>query len=377
MARYHVRADGSMGICSAKEGNCPFGGEEGTRHFTNEADATRYAEQMVRAGKGVNGGLKRSSSNGGGSKPPSTPSTAAGTADDDPNGRWIGKDLSQAVSAYVGNKDFMDSMTDVGVYKAVEDVAKVDPGVMVPGAASTPEESMNLDKIGRLAAAMRKNESFVRDMAIKNHSEEPGRTAVISALGKIADATDDKELGLRARNMQADLAWRRDGEPYYPEWEATHKDEAFYDGEPALEIRPFGPKDMTEDEMIDAMDDLEAAMSEVQTQMDYVDRDLGGAVRYEEFENVGEELMTASGGVEEILMNVDEISNPDYWDSEPDETKREYGKMLQEARRLVNRADDYSGRIEDMEYDWLRDNPSERKRSWDDAQESMYNPYDY
>ena len=39
MARYHVRADGSMGVCTVKEGNCPFGGEEGTKHFGNESEA--------------------------------------------------------------------------------------------------------------------------------------------------------------------------------------------------------------------------------------------------------------------------------------------------------------------------------------------------
>ena len=35
MTRYHVRTDGSMGVCIAREGNCPFGGEEGAKHFTS------------------------------------------------------------------------------------------------------------------------------------------------------------------------------------------------------------------------------------------------------------------------------------------------------------------------------------------------------
>lgn len=48
MARYHVRADGSMGVCTAREGNCPFGSEEGTRHFTNKADAERFSEERVK-----------------------------------------------------------------------------------------------------------------------------------------------------------------------------------------------------------------------------------------------------------------------------------------------------------------------------------------
>ena len=50
MARYHVRADGSMGVCTAKEGHCPFGAEEGTKHFTNESEARAYSEKMI-AGK--------------------------------------------------------------------------------------------------------------------------------------------------------------------------------------------------------------------------------------------------------------------------------------------------------------------------------------
>ena len=49
MARYHVRADGSMGVCTAKEGHCPFGGEEGTRHFTSKTEAQRYSEKMIKA----------------------------------------------------------------------------------------------------------------------------------------------------------------------------------------------------------------------------------------------------------------------------------------------------------------------------------------
>ena len=48
MARYHVRADGSMGVCTAKEGHCPFGGEEGTKHFTNKTEAQRCSEERIK-----------------------------------------------------------------------------------------------------------------------------------------------------------------------------------------------------------------------------------------------------------------------------------------------------------------------------------------
>ena len=47
-AKWHVRADGSMGPCNAREGNCPFGDEEGTRHFDNETEARSYSEKMVK-----------------------------------------------------------------------------------------------------------------------------------------------------------------------------------------------------------------------------------------------------------------------------------------------------------------------------------------
>ena len=62
MARYHVKADGSMGVCTAREGNCPFGGESGTRHFTNKSEAQAYSEERIKAveaGKSLGGGLRR------------------------------------------------------------------------------------------------------------------------------------------------------------------------------------------------------------------------------------------------------------------------------------------------------------------------------
>ncbi len=49
MTRYHVKADGSMGVCTAREGNCPFGGDAGTKHFTSESEARSYSEKIVAA----------------------------------------------------------------------------------------------------------------------------------------------------------------------------------------------------------------------------------------------------------------------------------------------------------------------------------------
>ena len=59
MARYHVRADGSMGVCTARSGQCPFGSEEGTRHFTSEARARAYSEERVKEMNPVTPRLKR------------------------------------------------------------------------------------------------------------------------------------------------------------------------------------------------------------------------------------------------------------------------------------------------------------------------------
>ena len=65
MARYHVRADGSMGVCTAREGNCPFGGDAGTKHFTSESEARSYSEKIVAEQSRSSNGLKRSNGDGG------------------------------------------------------------------------------------------------------------------------------------------------------------------------------------------------------------------------------------------------------------------------------------------------------------------------
>ena len=65
MARYHVKADGSMGVCTAREGSCPFGGDAGTKHFTNESEARSYSEKIVAEQSRSSNGLKRSNGDGG------------------------------------------------------------------------------------------------------------------------------------------------------------------------------------------------------------------------------------------------------------------------------------------------------------------------
>ena len=47
--KWHVKADGSMGVCTAQEGHCPFSGETGTRHFSSEREAQAYSEERIKA----------------------------------------------------------------------------------------------------------------------------------------------------------------------------------------------------------------------------------------------------------------------------------------------------------------------------------------
>ena len=110
MARYHVRADGSMGVCTAKEGNCPFGGEEGTKHFTSESEARSYSEKIVAGQSRSSKGLKRSNGGGGSKVPPTGGNgrgTASGSAGGDPNrtaevsaGAYLGLDPSYDPEEY-------------------------------------------------------------------------------------------------------------------------------------------------------------------------------------------------------------------------------------------------------------------------------------
>lgn len=56
MSMYHVKSDGAMGRCTAKEGHCPFGGDSGVKHFTSITEAQAYAEKMVK--NTTDGGMK-------------------------------------------------------------------------------------------------------------------------------------------------------------------------------------------------------------------------------------------------------------------------------------------------------------------------------
>ena len=44
MAKYHVKKDGTPGICRAQEGNCPLG--DSSQHFSNIQDAQDYADKV-------------------------------------------------------------------------------------------------------------------------------------------------------------------------------------------------------------------------------------------------------------------------------------------------------------------------------------------
>lgn len=40
---YHIKKDGTPGICRAKPGNCPLGGDE--NHFPTKEEAQDYADK--------------------------------------------------------------------------------------------------------------------------------------------------------------------------------------------------------------------------------------------------------------------------------------------------------------------------------------------
>lgn len=44
MARYHIKKDGTPGICRAKVKPCPYGGD--SEHFDNEEEAQKFADRM-------------------------------------------------------------------------------------------------------------------------------------------------------------------------------------------------------------------------------------------------------------------------------------------------------------------------------------------
>lgn len=46
MSKFHVKANGDMGKCSAQEGACPFS-SEGAEHFENFQNAATYAEALI------------------------------------------------------------------------------------------------------------------------------------------------------------------------------------------------------------------------------------------------------------------------------------------------------------------------------------------
>ena len=43
MAKYHVKKDGTPGVCHAQEGNCPLG--DSSQHFSSKEEAQEYADK--------------------------------------------------------------------------------------------------------------------------------------------------------------------------------------------------------------------------------------------------------------------------------------------------------------------------------------------
>lgn len=371
MARYHVKADGSMGVCTAKEGHCPYGGEEGTKHFSNKADAMRYAEQVIESKETRDTSLRRSSSNGGGSQPPSTPTTED---PNDPSRKWIGKNLNQVIVSYTSESGF-EPIPSHQIASIVREAAKGYEGDWEDGDASTPEESRDLDKMGRLAAALKQDPFGVRDCAAEINDPDQ-REALISEFNGIAENAGD-DLGFYARGAQADLAWRRDGRPRYEDWVESHKDEAYYDNELAYEPNLFSNEDLSIGDLEERYYDLDGAMSELRDMRDDLDGNLNAAERYEAFDDARNDLDEAYGVVESYLDGVEEFDDPHYWDSEPNEIKQDYGRKLQEARKLLKDSEGYDRVIDDLESDWLADHQAERKRMSDDYYADVDEDYYY
>lgn len=371
MARYHVKADGSMGVCTAQEGNCPYGGEEGTKHFSSKADAMRYAEQVIESKETRDTSLRRSSSNGGGSKPPSTPTTED---PNDPSRKWIGKNLNQAIVSYTPESGF-EPIPSHQIASIVREAAKGYEGDWEDGDASTPEESRDLDKMGRLAAALKQDPFGVRDCAAEINDPDQ-REALISEFNGIAENAGD-DLGFYARGAQADLAWRRDGRPRYEDWVESHKAEAYYDNELAYEPNLFSNEDLSIEDLEERYYDLDGAMSELRDMRDDLDGNLNAAERYEAFDDARNDLDEAYGVVESYLDGVEEFDDPHYWDSEPNEIKQDYGRKLQEARKLLKDSEGYDRVINDLESDWLADHQAERKRMSDDYYADVDEDYYY
>lgn len=101
MSRYHVKVDGSMGVCTAREGNCPFGGDAGTKHFTNEAEARKYSEELIGRNSG-NRSLKKSSKP---STEPNITSTSMSSDDD-----MISEETMESIYDHTHDEDFIDSL---------------------------------------------------------------------------------------------------------------------------------------------------------------------------------------------------------------------------------------------------------------------------
>ena len=44
MSKYHVKKDGTPGVCHAQEGNCPLG--DSSQHFSSKEEAQDYADKV-------------------------------------------------------------------------------------------------------------------------------------------------------------------------------------------------------------------------------------------------------------------------------------------------------------------------------------------
>ena len=334
MVRYHVRADGSMGVCTAQEGHCPFSGEEGTKHFTNKAEAERYSEKMIanRTGGGDRS-LKRTVPR---------------------------EDINDTVARYTNDRKFIDSLNNQDILM-----------ITLMGARDEKErkgfdfydkhndvdrrvrDASEQEMTGLLTAAVTKDPRAVGVMGSRFKGDNLDR--LIGRLDTISKHSDE-DTGRKAREAQGHLAWIRDGQPYYPDWAKNHKDEVMYAGEYTFEPSPFGSGDNSEESLKKKTEILDQHLDEMNRQINALKSTK--SLQFEDYDAFHDLIDPYDKTYDSLYKSisgedVDVIKNPDYWNHEENQTKRELGLKMQRADAMIKEAESlYEDKIEDLTQDW-------------------------
>lgn len=155
MTRYHVKADGSMGVCTANEGHCPFGGDAGTKHFTSESEAQAYAEKIVKTTN--NGGMKMKKTKMNEVKRTTYPTTPHGVHQTSYSGwaadSWAGEDAIISAGGYVnGHYVSSSEVESAGLWDELSEDVKAE---MAPLAGGDPadwnDKIIELEQSGKVS----------------------------------------------------------------------------------------------------------------------------------------------------------------------------------------------------------------------------------